>query len=185
MMDVYDLGNKAHIRHSSWWYLDLELPSLQNYEKQISVVYKRLSLWYFVQLSKNLRSLEVHVILFGVQRTKVITELGKKSFNPFFFSEHLWLWWQEDLESIRRQYQGTISEDTSSRGHENLPPPSSWQTTASHPNLPESESENEVTQSCPTLCDPMDCSPPGSSVHGILQARILEWVAISFSRGSS
>ena len=43
----------------------------------------------------------------------------------------------------------------------------------------------EVTQSCPTLCDPMDCSLPGSSVHGILQARILEWVAISFSRGSS
>ena len=35
------------------------------------------------------------------------------------------------------------------------------------------------------LCDPMDCSPPGSSVHGILQARILEWVAVSFSRGSS
>ena len=42
-----------------------------------------------------------------------------------------------------------------------------------------------VAQLCPTLCDPMDCSPPGSSVHGILQARILEWVAISFSRGSS
>ena len=38
-----------------------------------------------------------------------------------------------------------------------------------------------VTQSCPTLCDPMDCSPPGSSVHGILQARILEWVSIPFS----
>ena len=42
-----------------------------------------------------------------------------------------------------------------------------------------------VTQLCPTPWDPMDCSPPGSSVHGILQARILEWVAISFSRGSS
>ena len=42
-----------------------------------------------------------------------------------------------------------------------------------------------VTQLCPTLCDPMNCSPPGSSVHGILQARILEWVAISFTRGSS
>ena len=42
-----------------------------------------------------------------------------------------------------------------------------------------------VTQSCPILWDPMDCSPPGSSVHGILQARILESVAISFSRGSS
>ena len=36
-----------------------------------------------------------------------------------------------------------------------------------------------VTQSCPTLCNPMDCSPPGSSVHGISQARILEWVASS------
>ena len=43
-----------------------------------------------------------------------------------------------------------------------------------------------VLQSCPTLCDPVDCSPPGSSVHGILQAaRIQEWVAIPFSRGSS
>ena len=42
-----------------------------------------------------------------------------------------------------------------------------------------------VAQLCPTLCNPMTCSPPGSSVHGISQARILEWVAISFSRGSS
>ena len=42
-----------------------------------------------------------------------------------------------------------------------------------------------VTKSCPTLCDPVDYSPPGSSVHGISQARILEWVAIAFSRGSS
>ena len=41
-----------------------------------------------------------------------------------------------------------------------------------------------VTQSCPTLCNPMDCSPPGSSVCGILQARIVEWVAMPFSRGS-
>ena len=45
--------------------------------------------------------------------------------------------------------------------------------------------ESEVAQLCPTLCDPMDCSPPGSSIHGILQARVLEWVAISFSRWSS
>ena len=42
-----------------------------------------------------------------------------------------------------------------------------------------------VAQLCPTLCYPVDCSPPGSSVHGILQARILEWVAIPFSRGYS
>ena len=42
-----------------------------------------------------------------------------------------------------------------------------------------------VAQSCPTLCDPVDCNPPESFVHGILQARILEWVAFSFFRGSS
>ena len=42
-------------------------------------------------------------------------------------------------------------------------------------------SESEVVQSCPTLRDPMDCSPPGSSVHGIFQARVLEWSAIAFS----
>ena len=49
----------------------------------------------------------------------------------------------------------------------------------------ELESESEIVQSCPTLCNPMDCSLPGSSVHGIVQARVLEWGAISFSRGSS
>ena len=42
------------------------------------------------------------------------------------------------------------------------------------------KSQNEVTQSCPTLSDLMDCSPPGSSVHGIFQARVLEWGAIAF-----
>ena len=47
------------------------------------------------------------------------------------------------------------------------------------------ESESQVAQSCLTLHHPMDCSLPGSSVHGVLQAKILEWVAISFSRGSS
>ena len=43
------------------------------------------------------------------------------------------------------------------------------------------KSESEVTQSCPTPSDPMDCSLPGPSVHGIFQARVLEWVAIAFS----
>ena len=47
------------------------------------------------------------------------------------------------------------------------------------------KSESEVAQLCLTLCNPMNCNPPHSSVHGILQARIPEWVAISFSRGSS
>ena len=43
------------------------------------------------------------------------------------------------------------------------------------------KNESEVAQSCPTLSDPMDCTPPGSSVHGIFQARVLEWGAIAFS----
>ena len=43
------------------------------------------------------------------------------------------------------------------------------------------KSESEVTQSCLTLSDPMDCSPPGSSVHGIFQARVLQWDVIAFS----
>ena len=48
------------------------------------------------------------------------------------------------------------------------------------PDLPlESESESEVTQSCPTLSDPIDCRPPGSSIDGIFQARVLEWGAIA------
>ena len=45
------------------------------------------------------------------------------------------------------------------------------------------KSESEVAQSCPTLSDPLDCSPPGSSIHGTLQARVLEWGAIAFSSG--
>ena len=45
--------------------------------------------------------------------------------------------------------------------------------------------DNEVTQLRLTFCDPVDCSPPGYSIHGIFQARVLEWVAISFSRGCS
>ena len=49
----------------------------------------------------------------------------------------------------------------------------------------EMKSESEVARSCPTLCDPMDYSPPGSSVHGIFQARVLEWDAIAFSPGQN
>ena len=47
--------------------------------------------------------------------------------------------------------------------------------------MQEVKSESEVAQLCPTLSDPMDCGPPGSSIHGIFQARVLEWGAIAFS----
>ena len=47
------------------------------------------------------------------------------------------------------------------------------------------KSESEVAQFCPTLSDPMDCSPSGSTVHGIFQAKVLEWGAIAFSKRSA
>ena len=50
--------------------------------------------------------------------------------------------------------------------------------------FPMQKSESEVAQSCPTLSDPMDCSPPGSSIHGIFQAWVLEWGAIAFSESN-
>ena len=58
-----------------------------------------------------------------------------------------------------------------------------WENTGFQPQM--SEKKMLVTQSCPTLCNPMDCSLPGSSVHGILPLRKLKWVVIPFSRGSS
>ena len=67
-------------------------------------------------------------------------------------------------------------------------PPSSWGETAAGTSgqEPDPTACRRLTtaQSCPTLCDPVDCSPPGSSVHGILQAGILQWVSISSPRGS-
>ena len=70
------------------------------------------------------------------------------------------------------------------------PPQSQWPThlhpvPSTNSNPFPTESEMKVAQLCPTLCDSLDCSLPRSSVHGILQARILEWVAFPFSRGSS
>ena len=56
-----------------------------------------------------------------------------------------------------------------------------WTTRSNQSILKESESESEVAQSCLTLCDPMDCSQPGPSIHGVFQARVLEWGTIIFS----
>ena len=60
-----------------------------------------------------------------------------------------------------------------------------WQNTSTLTSKTSSSIDSEVIQLCLTLCDPMDCSLLGSSVYGIFQVRVLEWVAISFSRGSS
>ena len=69
--------------------------------------------------------------------------------------------------------------------HDSDVPPFGSLAQRNQPSLCSGSARVLVIQSCPTLCDPMDCSPPGSSVCGILQARILEWVAMPSSRGSS
>ena len=84
--------------------------------------------------------------------------------------------WSSCLENSmdRGAWQAPVHRDKKSQTRLNM-----------HAHLCTPEGEGEGAQSCPTLCDPVDCSPPGFSVHGILQARILAWVTISFSRGSS
>ena len=82
-----------------------------------------------------------------------------------------------------RQMETTLFKDTTCFGWEYLELPDSKSSA-----LYSGEQECVCAKSlqlCPTLCDPMDCNPPGSSVHGILQARLLEWVAMPFSRESS
>ena len=91
----------------------------------------------------------------GMHSTKENTGLSRNSKRGFYLS---WIWKQVTVKYLRLNYF-------------------SW-TAASYIN---SNVCVLVAQSCPTLCDPMDCSPPGSFVCDILQARILEWVAISFS----
>ena len=76
------------------------------------------------------------------------------------------------------QSQGQMRK--AGRGQSSRPSGSSEVSTC----LCESEGKKNVAQSCPALCDPMDCSPPGSSVHAILQARTLEWLAMPSPRGS-
>ena len=89
--------------------------------------------------------------------------------------------------SSRGEHPPQWCESGSDRGAENRGPSwrSAWETKQPHFKDLGRRVGVLFAQSCPTLWDPMDGSPPGSSVHGILQARILEWVAIAFSRGSS
>ena len=93
--------------------------------------------------------------------------------------------WQPTPVFLCGEFHGQRSlEDCSPWGHKELDPTEQLSTHA-HSLQIMLCSYVLVAQSRPTLCDPMDCSPPGSSVYGILQARILEWAAISFSRRSS
>ena len=80
----------------------------------------------------------------------------------------------EDCSLSSRAWLAIKTEDQSTQG---------W--SARESLTPKFSVVSEVAQFCPTLGDPVDCSLPGSSIHGIFQARVLEWVAISVSRGSS
>ena len=81
--------------------------------------------------------------------------------------------------------QGRSPERTKAgRGHGPLPTRSEERGPPPPSDEPAAAAAAKLLQSCPTLCDPMDCSPPGSSVHGIFQARTVEWGAIAFSTHS-
>ena len=84
--------------------------------------------------------------------------------------------WQQYMSGMRVESGEVETERSVHSSEERLSNPVIW--------LLNSKG-GEVVQACLTLCDTMDCSPPGSSVHGIIQTRILEWGAIPFSRGSS
>ena len=92
---------------------------------------------------------------------------------------------RQSMEFLRQEYwSGLLFPSPGDLPDPEIEPGSPALQTDALPSEPQG-SPSEVAQSCPTLCDPMDCHLPGSSVHGIFQARALEWVAISFSRGSS
>ena len=88
--------------------------------------------------------------------------------------------WSEELPAAGRSYS---TPEVRGGGQEVRS--SGWSSGEELPHVQDKKSESEVTQLCPTLCGPTHCSPPGPSVHGILQARILEWVAMPSSRGAS
>ena len=109
----------------------------------------------------------------GVHRFLVLGETIKEASNSFNRENHSWLFWQSRV-SISAVFLRTILHNMSDAF------------TMSRPFNPLILCLAVQSLSLVQLfCDPMDCSPPGSSVHGISKARMLEWVAISFSRGSS
>ena len=121
----------------------------------------------------------------------IVISIAKLSLCSKSFCRKEWNWWEEDQALTGFGSQGELQAlCVGSRGpgrvdHEGQP----WRDLSWQQEVSDLERRCvracSVAQSCLTLCTPMDCSPPGSSVHGILQARILEWVAICSSRGSS
>ena len=109
-----------------------------------------------------------------VESSDKMWSTGERNSKPLQYS-----FLENPLKSMKRQKDRTLKDELPRKVGAQCATGYQWRNKARK----NEESESEVVQSCLTLCDPVDCSPPGSSIHGILQARILEWVAISFSRG--
>ena len=106
-----------------------------------------------------------------------------------FSSGHVWMWELDHKESCCCYIASVVSDSVWPQRLQPTRLPCPWDSLGKNTGVGchclfqcmKVKSESEVAQLCPTLSDPMDCSPPGSSIHGIFQARVLEWVAIAFS----
>ena len=167
-----------------WWRL-LRVPwtarrSNQSILKEISPEYSleglilKLKLQYFGHLMQRIDSLGKTLMLGKTEDGRRREQRG------WHHHGHEWTWvWVNSGSWWWTGRPGMLQSMGSQSIRHN------WATELTECIKKERKKDSEVAHSCPTLCNPIDCSPPGSSVHGILQARILEWVAVSFSRGSS
>ena len=157
--------------------------SNQSILKEISPEYSseglmlRMKLQYFGHLMRRVSSLE-NTLMLG--ELKAGGERDDRGWDGWMASPVQWTWvWTDSRRWWRTGKPHVLQSVGSQRVRCDW---SDWFTATMNDKWSE---WGEVARACPTLCDPVDCSPPGSSIHGILQARILEWVAISFPRGPS
>ena len=159
-----------------WMWSDLKIESLQMYSSsQVKMSSYSLE-WAFLQWPVSLKK----------------KKRGKSEHRDRYREKNVMWWWRQRLEQCRNPKglpAATLSWEEERQGHSLETPERAgpcWHLVSDFKLLELLEKCVCVrAQSWPTLCNPVDYSPLGSSVHGILQARILEWVARSFSRGSS
>ena len=144
-------------------------PHSGNHSVVRTVVRGHINYLRFIALFQNVLCVSVTICFkFGRQSLKDIFWISDYLVQDCLFGIYMYIWWRGRPDMLRFMGSQRVGHDS-----------------ATELNWTDVVCAHTRVQLCPALCDPMDCSLPGSSVHGIFQARILEWAAISFSRGSS